>query len=193
MDQPKTSQLIVLTFATETGAEQALGTIGSLQKQNLIALDDAATVVRGRDGKPKVKQATSLVGAGALGGAFWGMLIGLLFFMPWLGLAIGAVTGALTAKFADIGIDDGFIRDVGQKIQPGQSALFLLVRQATMDRVLEALKPYNPEVLQTNLSQEQEAKLREAFGGTHEPEPAPSASQTPPAAPAAPAAPPAGA
>jgi uncharacterized membrane protein len=114
--------------------------------------------------------------------------------MPWLGMANGAVTCALTAKFTDIGIDDSFIRDVGQKVQPGQSALFLLVRQATMDRVLEALKPYNPEVLQTNLSQEQEAKLREAFGGAHEPEvaapataPAGEASGTPPAAPAAPA------
>ena len=132
------------------------------------------------------------MGAGAWGGAFWGMLIGLLFFVPWLGLAIGAVTGALTAKFADIGIDDGFIRDVGQKIQPGHSALFLLVRQATMDRVLEALKPYNPEGLQTNLSQEQEAKLREAFGGTHEPDGSVRRRRRP-AAPAAPAAPPAGA
>ena len=180
------SSLVVLAFPTENGAQQVLNVVGDLQRQQLITLEDAATVVRGPDGKPKVKQANSLVGAGAWGGAFWGMLIGLLFFMPWLGLAIGAVTGALTAKFADIGIDDGFIRDVGQKIQPGQSALFLLVRQATMDRVLAALKPYNPEVLQTNLSQEQEAKLREAFGGTHEPEPAPSAPQTPPAAPAAP-------
>jgi uncharacterized membrane protein len=184
------SSLVVLAFPTENGAQQVLNVVGDLQRQQLITLEDAATVVRGPDGKPKVKQANSLVGAGAWGGAFWGMLIGLLFFMPWLGLAIGAVTGALTAKFADIGIDDGFIRDVGQKIQPGQSALFLLVRQATMDRVLEALKPYNPEVLQTNLSQEQEAKLREAFGGHHEPEPvapaaeaAPAAPSTPPAAP----------
>jgi uncharacterized membrane protein len=191
------SSLVVLAFPTENGAQQVLNVVGDLQRQQLITLEDAATVVRGPDGKPKIKQANSLVGAGAWGGAFWGMLIGLLFFMPWLGLAIGAVTGALTAKFADIGIDDGFIRDVGQKIQPGHSALFLLVRQATMDRVLEALKPYNPEVLQTNLSQEQEAKLREAFGGTHEETAAtPSAPQTPPAAPAAPAAstaPPAGA
>jgi uncharacterized membrane protein len=186
------SSLVVLAFPTESGAQQVLDVVGDLQRQQLITLEDAATVVRGPDGKPKVKQANSLVGAGAWGGAFWGMLIGLLFFMPWLGLAIGAVTGALTAKFADIGIDDGFIRDVGQKIQPGQSALFLLVRQATMDRVLEALKPYNPEVLQTNLSQEQEAKLREAFGGHHE-EAESTPTGQPPAAPAAPAAPPTGA
>jgi uncharacterized membrane protein len=162
------STLVVLAFPTQEGAQQVLGVVGDLQRQQLIALDDAATVTRGGDGKPKVKQASSLVGAGALGGAFWGMLIGLLFFMPWLGLAVGAVTGALAGKFTDIGIDDNFIREVGQKIQPGTSALFLLVRQATMDRVLEALKPYNPEVLQTSLSAEQEAKLREAFGAAPE-------------------------
>jgi uncharacterized membrane protein len=179
------SSLVVLAFPTESGAQQVLTVVRDLQRQQLITLEDAATVVRGQDGKPKVKQATSLVGAGAWGGAFWGMLIGLLFFMPWLGMALGAVTGALAGRFTDIGIDDSFIREVGQKIQPGQSALFLLVRQATMDRVLEALRPYNPEVLQTSLSTEQEAKLREAFGGAHEPEaaePSAAAPSSPPAA-----------
>jgi len=180
------STLVVLAFPTEGGAQNVLTVVNDLQKQNLIALDDAATVVRGQDGKPKVKQATSLVGAGAWGGAFWGMLLGLLFFVPFLGLAIGAVTGALMGKFTDIGIDDKFIRDVEQKIPPGSSALFLLVRQATMDRVLEALKPYNPEVLQTSLSSEQEARLREAFGTTPEAaaEAAPAAPPSEPAAPA---------
>jgi uncharacterized membrane protein len=173
------STLVVLAFPTQQGAQQVLGVVGDLQRQQLIALDDAATVTRGGDGKPKVKQASSLVGAGAFGGAFWGMLIGLLFFMPWLGLAVGAVTGALAGKFTDIGIDDNFIREVGQKIQPGTSALFLLVRQATMDRVLEALKPYNPEVLQTSLSAEQEAKLRDAFGAAPEGESAPADTPAP--------------
>jgi uncharacterized membrane protein len=176
------STLVVLAFPTEGGAQNVLTVVNDLQKQNLIALDDAATVVRGQDGKPKVKQATSLVGAGAWGGAFWGMLLGLLFFAPWLGMAIGAVTGALAGKFADIGIDDKFIRDVEAKIPPGSSALFLLVRQATMDRVLEALKPYHPEVLQTSLSTEQEARLREAFGAAPEAEATPATPATPPAA-----------
>ena len=135
------SSLVVLAFPDESGAQNVLTVVTDLQKQNLIALDDAATVVRGQDGKPKVKQATSLVGAGAWGGAFWGMLLGLLFFAPWLGMAIGALSGALAGKFADIGIDDKFIRDVQQKIPPGTSALFLLVRRATMDRVLAALQP----------------------------------------------------
>jgi uncharacterized membrane protein len=158
------SQLVVLTFEKEGTAEQVLGEVGALQKQNLITLEDAATVVRQADGKPKIKQATSLVGAGALGGAFWGMLIGLLFFVPFLGLAAGALGGALGGKFADIGIDDDFIKQVGSAIQPGQSAIFLLIREATPDRVVEALKPYHPEVLQTNLTAEQERQLRDAFG-----------------------------
>ena len=158
------SQLVVLKFANETGAGETLDEIGALQKQNLITLEDAATVVRGKDGKPKVKQAVSLVGAGALGGAFWGMLIGLLFFMPFLGLAAGALGGALGGKFQDIGIDDDFIKQVGSSIEPGQSAVFLLIRDATPDRVVEALKAHNPEVISTNLTAEQEAKLKEAFG-----------------------------
>ena len=157
------SDLIVLAFPEAHGAERALAEIGRLQREHLIQLDDAATVVREQDGKPKVKQATSLVGAGAWGGAFWGMLIGLLFFMPWLGLAVGAVSGALAGKFSDIGIDDSFIKDVQNKIQPGQSALFLLVRQATMDKVIDALRMYGPEVMQTSLSKEQEDKLRDAM------------------------------
>jgi uncharacterized membrane protein len=177
------STLVVLAFPTESGAQQVLTAVDDLQRQRLITLDDAATVVRGQDGKPKVKQATSLVGAGAWGGAFWGMLLGLLFFVPFLGLAIGAVTGALVGKFTDVGIDDTFIREVEQKVQPGTSALFLLVREATMDRVLAALQPYHPEVLQTSLSAEQEARLREAFGGAPETEPAPPAdTPVPPAA-----------
>jgi uncharacterized membrane protein len=158
------SSLVVLTFPSETGAEQALTTVGQLQREQLITLEDAATVTRGMDGKPKVKQANSLVGAGAWGGAFWGMLIGLLFFVPWLGLAVGAVTGALAGKFTDYGIDDNFIRQVEQKIQPGTSALFLMVSRVTLDKVLDALRPLQPEVLQTSLSAEQEQKLREAFG-----------------------------
>jgi uncharacterized membrane protein len=127
-------------------------------------LEDAAIVRRGLDGKPKIKQANSLVGVGAWGGAFWGMLIGLLFFVPFLGLAVGAVTGALAGKFSDYGIDDKFIKQVQEKVPPGTSALFLMVREVTLDKVLDALRPLGPEVLQTSLSAEQEQQLRDAFG-----------------------------
>jgi uncharacterized membrane protein len=158
------STLVVLAFPTETGAQEVLGVVKDLQRQDLITIDDAATVVRGHDGKPKVQQATSLVGEGALGGAFWGMLFGLIFFVPFLGLAIGAAAGALMGKFTDVGIDDQFIREVQTKIKSGQSGLFLLVRDVKLDRVLPAVEPYHPEVLQTSLSAEQEARLRAALG-----------------------------
>jgi uncharacterized membrane protein len=159
------STLVVLAFPTENGAEDVLTVIQDLQRQQLITLEDAATVVRDQHGKPKVKQAKSLVGEGAWGGAFWGLLFGFLFFVPFLGLAIGAAAGALMAKFTDVGIDDHFIREVQDKIKAGQSGLFLLVSDVKLDRVLPAVEPYHPEVLQTSLSEEQERRLREALGG----------------------------
>lgn len=165
------SDLIVVAFQSETGAEQMRDKLIELQKQHLVTLDDAAVVVRREDGKVKVKQATNLVGAGALGGAFWGMLIGLLFFAPWLGLAVGAVSGALAGKFTDIGVDDKFIKEVGSTIEPGHSALFLLVREATTDKLMDRLESFKGEakIIQTSLSKEDEAKLREVFSGHEEP------------------------
>jgi uncharacterized membrane protein len=158
------SNLVVLAMDTEEGATRMQGEIDRLQKMQLISLDDAATVVRNQDGKVKVTQANSLVGAGAFGGAFWGMLIGLLFWMPWLGLAMGAISGALSAKFTDIGIDDSFIKRVAETIAPGTSALFLMVHDSTPDRVVEELRGISGvTVLQTSLSHEAEAKLREAL------------------------------
>jgi len=162
------SELIVFAFQNENGAAEMAEEIKSLQKQQLVTLSDAATVVRKEDGKVKVKQANDLVGPGALGGAFWGMLIGMLFMMPWLGLAIGAVTGAIAGKVTDIGIDDDFIKEVGATIQPGQSALFLLIEKWTEDKVLPELAGYEPTILRTNLSTEAEAKLKVAFGALEE-------------------------
>src|SRR5438309_6103323 len=127
--------LVVLAFENETGARETLTEVESLQNQNLIQVDDAAVAVRHASGKVKVKQVNNLAGAGALGGAFWGMLFGLLFFVPFLGLAVGAATGALFGKAADYGINDDFIREVSDSVQPGNSALFLLVSQAQTDRV----------------------------------------------------------
>jgi uncharacterized membrane protein len=135
-----------------------------MQKQDLITLQDAAVVIRRQDGKVKVKQAQSLVGTGALGGSFWGLLIGMLFWAPWLGMAIGAAAGAVAGGMSDVGVDDDFIKEVGENIEPGHSALFLLVSEATPDKVLEGLSDFHPEVYQTSLSEEDEAKLKAAFG-----------------------------
>src|SRR5262245_51444729 len=97
------SDLVVLAFDTEDGAANKNADIDRMQKMQILSIEDAAVVVRDKDGKAKVKQSTSLVGAGAFGGAFWGMLIGLLFWMPWLGMAVGAISGALMGRFRDIG------------------------------------------------------------------------------------------
>lgn len=158
------SELIVFAFDTETGAEEMRTALVGMQKQQLIQLEDAAVVIRYQDGKVKVKQAVSLVGMGALGGAFWGMLIGLLFFAPWLGLAIGAASGALGGKLKDTGVDDNFIKEIGNTIEKGHSALFLLVVDSTPDKVLEGLEGFEPTVIQTSLSTDDEAYLREFFG-----------------------------
>jgi uncharacterized membrane protein len=158
------SELAVVAFDNETGAAEMRDVLIGLQKQGLVTLDDAAVVVRRSDGKVKVQQAVSLVGAGALGGAFWGMLVGLLFWMPWLGLAAGALSGALGGALSDYGLDDGFVREVGNTIQPGHSALFLLIREATPDKLMEELRQFHGRILQTSLSKEAEAKLRESFG-----------------------------
>ena len=156
-------ELIVLGFKNSTTADQVIPEVEAMQRENLLQLADWARVIRREDGKVDVRQATSTAGAGAAGGALWGMLFGLLFLMPIPGLAIGAATGAIVGKLADYGIDDKFIKDLGSKIQPGTSALFLYVVQATTDKVIDRLKPYDPEILRTSLSEDAEARLRAAF------------------------------
>jgi len=157
--------LSALKFDTPDGAEQMLGTLESLQKQQLIQIEDAAIVTwpEGKK-KPKTKQLHSMAGAGALGGAFWGMLFGLLFFIPFLGLAIGAAMGALAGHFSDYGIDDKFINSVKEKVTPGTSALFLLTSGGVEDKVVAAVKGQKFEIISTNLTQEQEDKLRAELG-----------------------------
>ena len=156
--------LTVLKFPTASGADEMLSVLEGLQKQQLITIQDAAIVTwaTGKK-KPKTRQLNSLTGFGALQGAFWGMLFGLLFFIPFLGLAIGAGMGALTGMFADVGIDDNFIKQVRSQVTEGTSALFLLTVGGVVDRVREAVKGQEFEIIATNLSKEQEDKLRAAF------------------------------
>ena len=130
------SDLIVIGFPDEFKADEVLLDLRKLEREYLIDLEDAAIVVRKKDGKVKIKQTQELVTAGALSGGFWGLLIGLMFFEPMLGIlgvAVGAFSGALT----DIGIDDNFIQELGNTIEPGTSAIFVLVRKSTPDKVLD--------------------------------------------------------
>ena len=156
--------IAVLKFPTAEGAQQALDVIQGLTKQHLIELQDAA-IVTWPEGtkKPKTRQLVNLSGIGALDGAFWGMLFGLLFFVPFLGLAVGAAMGALGGKFADYGIDDDFVKSVQSEVTEGTSALFLMTGGAVLDRVAEAMKEIEFEIITTNLSKEEEENLRAAF------------------------------
>ena len=157
--------LVVLKFPNAEGAQVMLGRLEALQKQQLITVVDGAIVTwPAGASKPKTEQLRNMTGVGALGGAFWGMLFGLLFFVPFFGLAVGAAIGALAGHFANYGIDNDFIESVRAKITPGTSALFLLTSGAVLDRVAEAVKDIPFELIQSNLTKEQEAALKEAFG-----------------------------
>ena len=161
------SSLVVLKFDTPDGADKGLELAVGLQKQQLLQLVDAAIVTwpKGKR-KPKTRHLGDRTAAGAWYGAFWGMLFGLLFFMPFLGAAWGAAVGAISGHFADYGIGKDFIEQVRGKVKEGTSALFLLVGQVTTDRVVEAFKSAPKfEIIASNLSHEQEAKLKEAFAG----------------------------
>jgi Predicted membrane protein len=156
--------LTVLEFETADGAEKALRVVEDLSKKQLIKLHDAAIVTwpEGKK-KPKTEQLSNLAGAGALSGAFWGMLFGLIFFIPIFGLVVGATLGALTGSMADIGISDDFIRSVRSKVTEGTSALFLMTSDAVQDKVAEAARGMKFELIASNLSKEEENKLRAAF------------------------------
>jgi uncharacterized membrane protein len=157
--------LSVLKFNDPYGADRVLVALQGLQERQMITLEDAAVVSWPQGNrKPKTRQLHSTAGAGAGWGAFWGFLFGLIFFVPFLGAAIGAGMGGMTGALADVGIDDDFIRQVREKVTEGTSALFALTSGATApDKVIDELKQYDFEIISTNLPQEQENKLREAF------------------------------
>ncbi len=154
----------VLSMPTPDGAATALSVIQDLQKQQLIKVLDAA-IVSWPVGKksPATKQLVSMMQVGALGGMFWGLLLGVIFMMPLFGMAVGGAMGALGGAFRDYGIDDDFINKVRSQVKEGTSALFLMTTDAVLDRVVDAMKAVKFEIISTNLSKEQEQKLREAF------------------------------
>jgi uncharacterized membrane protein len=156
--------LTVLKFDRPEGAEKMLDKVKSLQKQQLIVVQDAAIVTWPQGKKaPKTKQAVNLAGLGALDGAFWGMLFGLIFFVPFFGMAVGAAFGALGGKMQDYGIDDDFIKSVRDQVTEGTSALFLLSDKAVRDKVADELKGEKFELIASNLTKEQEDELMAAF------------------------------
>ena len=158
------ASLVVLKFDTPDGAEKGLELAQSLQKQQLMQIVDAAIVAWPKGKKrPKTRQ-VPLGALGALDGAFWGTLIGFIFFVPFFGMALGATMGALGGHFADHGISDDFITQVRATVTEGTSGLFLLLGAVTADKVVEAFKSApHFELIASNLTHEQEQKLKEAF------------------------------
>ena len=156
--------LTVWKFPDADGADAAVDTLHSLEKQQLINLLDGATVAWAPTAKrPKTRQLHSLTGSGAMGGMFWGMLLGMIFLVPLLGMAIGAATGAAGGAMADVGIDDDFIKRVREEVTPGTSALFAMTSGAVLDKVHDAFAGSGAELIHTNLSADQEQELREVF------------------------------
>ena len=157
------SNLVVIGFDDESTAFEMRAALSRLQSQYLIDMEDVVVVTRDDQGEVKLHQAQNLTAAGALGGSFWGMLIGMFFLNPLLGAAVGAGAGAISCKLTDIGISNDFMKDLGETISPGSSALFVLVRKATPDKVLEELKQFKGKVLQTSLTTDKEEQLREVL------------------------------
>jgi uncharacterized membrane protein len=155
------SNLVVIAFEEEHKAFELRAELVKLQKEYLIKMEDAVVVTKDKEGKVKLHQAVNLTAAGAVGGTFWGALIGLIFLNPLVGAAIGAGAGALSGKIADIGIDDNFMKELGETFLPNTSALCVLVKKATPDKVMDKLKGFGGKVLQTSLSRADEEKLQQ--------------------------------
>ncbi len=157
------STLIVIGYDDPFKAEEVRLSLRKMQEDYLIALEDAVVAVKDENGKVKLHQAVNMTGAGAVSGGFWGTLVGMLFLNPLLGLAVGASAGAVTGALSDIGINDKFMKDLAETMTNNTSALFVLVRNMTPDKVLDKLKGTGGKVLQTSLSHEDESKLQAAL------------------------------
>jgi uncharacterized membrane protein len=155
--------LVVIDYESEVKAEEVRLALLKMQKEYLIDLADAVVVVRDDKGKVRLRQLYNLTAAGALSGGFWGALVGLLFLNPLFGFAIGAGAGAISGALSDVGIDDNFMKTLGETLKPGTAALCVLIRHMTPDKVVDELRPFGGVLIKTNLSHEKEEKLREAL------------------------------
>lgn len=157
------SDLVVVGFDDEHTAFEMRAALAKMQKEYLIDMEDVVVVTKDEKEKVKLHQAINLTAAGAVGGSFWGMLIGILFFNPLLGAAMGAGAGAISGKLSDIGIDDKFMKELGSTLTAGTSALFVLIRKVTPDKVLDELKDFKGKVIKTSLTADREDTLREVL------------------------------
>ena len=158
------STLVAVAYPDVDTAQRVRSELVQATKEHLLDLEDAVVVEHRPDGKIKLHQAMSPAGAGAAGGALWGGLIGLIFLAPLLGMAIGAASGAVAGKVTDVGVNDDFMKQLGTKVPAGGAALIMLGRADAPERVLDRVKSYGGEVIQTSLDTEQEERLRAALG-----------------------------
>ncbi len=165
------SDLVVLDFDGIGTADDVLTKLRGMEKAHLLDLEDACVVVHTPDGKVQIKQAVNMTALGAASGASTGMLVGalagLLLLNPLAGMAVGGLAGAgfgaVSGSLADYGINDDFIKQLGKTIPKGSSALFMLIKSSTPDKVLPEIEPFKPRVLRTSLSKVEEDKLRDAL------------------------------
>jgi uncharacterized membrane protein len=160
------SNLIAVAYEDVGTARNVLGELHELTVEHAITLDDAVIIERRPDGKIKLHQTMSPAGAGAAGGALWGGLIGLLFLAPFLGMAVGAASGGAAGALTDVGVDDKFMKHLGEDLQPGTAAVIVLVRESTPDKVLPRISRYGGRVIHSSLSDEADQRLREALSST---------------------------
>jgi len=158
------TDMLVLAFDGEDTADTVRAKLIDLDSQYLLQLKQAVEVVRKQDGQVKIKEEPRLTTIGALGGAFWGLLIGLIFLVPAAGFVVGTASGALAGHFAKYGITKDYMKQIEATIQPGQSALFILADGVKADRIIPMLTQFHPRVVRTSLTMQQEASLKEAFG-----------------------------
>ncbi|MBP7003477.1 DUF1269 domain-containing protein [Amaricoccus sp.] len=160
------ADLIAVVFESEAKAEEVRNKILEMSKDYLIDIGDAAIAVKTADGKVKLNQLMNTTAAGAAGGSFWGLLIGVLFLNPLVGVAAGAAGGAIAGALTDVGVNDKFMKELAaHDIQPGEAVLFVLVKRVTGDKVLEQLKGVGGRILQTSLDHTREEALRNALAG----------------------------
>jgi uncharacterized membrane protein len=157
------SDLIAVAYPDRETAEKVRMELARLTREHVIEIEDAVVATREANGKIKLHQTINPAGAGAAGGALWGGLIGLIFLAPLLGAAIGAAAGAASGALTDLGVEDNFMRELGQSLPEGGAALFVLVRRVTADKVLPRISEYGGKVLQSSLSNESEQRLQEAL------------------------------
>ena len=155
------SDLVAIAYPDLATAQEVASNAARAQQGHELELDDMVIVERRDDGKVKLHQ-PSLTGAGAATGALWGGLIGLIFFVPLFGMAIGAAAGAATGAMSDYGVDDKFMKDLGDQLEPGGAAVIFLIRKVSVDKILPKIQ-IEGKIIQTSLGNEQEEQLAAAL------------------------------